>query len=84
LVRLDSPEALYSIQKLVTQDEIDLVKKNAAEQGIDLTQITIFYGGTDAGPSQLGHFSSDGIPLASDGRPLSPDEITGFYHLGAD
>jgi hypothetical protein len=68
----------------VTQAEIDTVIQNARKQGIDLTQITIFYGGTDSAPSQRGFFSPDGMPLASNGEPLSPSEITNFYYLAAD
>lgn len=68
----------------MTQAEIDTVIQNAKKQGIDLTQITIFYGGTNSGLSEKGSFSANGIPLATDGTPLSINKITGFYYLGAD
>jgi hypothetical protein len=68
----------------VKQVEIDTVIQNARKQGIDLTQITIFYGDTSSGHKGLGQFTPDGTPLADDGRPLSPNEITGFYHLASD
>jgi hypothetical protein len=68
----------------VTQEEIDKVKQEVRKQGIDLTQITIFYGGNDSAPSERGSFSPDGMPLASNGQPLSLDKITGFYYLGAE
>jgi len=68
----------------VTQEEIDKVKQEAVKQGIDLTQIAIFYGGNDSAPSGKGSFSPDGRPLTSDGLPLSPEKITGFYYLGTD
>jgi hypothetical protein len=68
----------------VTQADIDKVIQEAKRQGVPLTQVTIFYGGTGLGTSEMGSFSPDGIPLASDGSPLSLDKITGFYSLAAD
>ncbi len=68
----------------MTQAEIDTVIQNARKQGIELTQITIFYGGTDSAPAQKGAFSLDGTPLASDGTLLSPFQITNCYYLAAD
>ena len=68
----------------MTQTEIESVLEEAKKQGIDLTQIAIFYGRPDSAASQLGSFSPDGIPLASNGDPLSLDQITGFYYLAAD
>jgi hypothetical protein len=68
----------------VTQAEVDNVLLEARKQGIDFTQIAIFYGNAAPLPPGPGSFSSDGIPLASNGERLPVDKITGFHFLGAD
>jgi hypothetical protein len=68
----------------VTPEEIETVKSNALKQGIDLTQIAIFYAGSVGLASAMGSFTPDGRTVDCDGAPLAPEKILRFHYLGSD
>jgi hypothetical protein len=68
----------------VTPEEIETVKRNALNQGIDLTQIAIVYQDGGASASLMGSFTPEGQSIDCNGAPLAPEKIIRFHYLGSD